>query len=730
MAAKAPAKTAAQIAAEKAEAAKQAAIREINSKVPGLANPEKYVTAKNTANILEARAGYIKENLGLDPARFKAGNYNIEIARNLATQVNNLKKLGLDNAESFIGKNLVFDAGKAEESLIRNVYKDDPAKYVTRTQVSDTNANKVYDPKTRTYVFPTKEVTKYDITTAARRAEESKPTVVAPEKYPENFTQAVNNYSTAFQTAISKGIQNLNDADKANIQKYGRIVRDFAGKNISENQQNIINRINDVDTEIANYDAQKQLVTQQARKIRGTPEFNQLTAAEKQKLKGGIVDPDKIKQLSKDRESLIRLETAAKNLAPRFQESFTRYGLSDVVQGIGGRAADLTKVDTGLEALRANKVFGTDALAGKLNSQVTDDQILADINTGRKNKAKELYDLGTAATTDLQSQITQANQFLSDLPATDPRRAETQKTIDSLTSQLTEAQKDTLEAKNLFDNYQPVSGEGATGAITQVRESLRLPEQRTLDQIKEIDPQLFETIQGLGKQYGELATTPIGPTTAESTEALRRDTEGRIAAQLALGSQLGAEERRQYEQAARGAQTARGNIFGVAPAVEEAVTTGLAGEQRLQARLGAAQGFLSSGQSVSDALSRDVGFRNALQQSRLGAAADFAAGGPTAYNMANARAGQQANMISQYVGAALPQQTGGFAATPSASTPYGYVDPQAGFRGAQNAAQIYGNLLDYASSTYGAQVGGIARGSSGAEQFGQIATGLSNLIKI
>ena len=417
--------------------------------------------------------------------------------------------------------------------------------------------------------------------------------------------------------------------------------------------------------------------------------------------------------------------------------------MSDVVQGIGGRAADLTKVDTdltkrdadltkvdtGLEALRANKVFGTDALAGKLNSQVTDDQILADINTGRKNKAKELYDLGTAATTDLQSQITQANQFLADLLPTDPRRAETQKTIDSLNSQLTEAQKDTLEAKNLFDNYQPVSGEGATGAITQVRESLRLPEQRALDQLKEIDPQLFETIKGLGKQYGELATTPIGPTTAESTEALRRDTEGRIAAQLALGSQLGAEERRQYEQAARGAQTARGNIFGVAPAVEEAVTTGLAGEQRLQARLGAAQGFLSSGQSVSDALSRDVGFRNALQQSRLGAAADFAAGGPTAYNMANARAGQQANMISQYVGSALPQQTGGFAATPSASTPYGYVDPQAGFRGAQNAAQIYGNLLDYASSTYGAQVGAISRQPSGFQNFATAAGGAFDLAR-
>ena len=132
------------------------------------------------------------------------------------------------------------------------------------------------------------------------------------------------------------------------------------------------------------------------------------------------------------------------------------------------------------------------------------------------------------------------------------------------------------------------------------------------------------------------------------------------------------------------------------------MTTGLAGEQRLQARLGAAQNFLSSGQSVSDALARDVGFRNALQLSRLGAASDFAAAGPTAYNMANARAAQQAAMISQYANSALPQQTGGFSSTQSASIPYGYVDPQAGFRGAQTAANVYGSLLDYGARTYGA----------------------------
>lgn len=720
-------KTAEQLAAE----AKQAAIREINSKVPGLANPEKYVTAKNTANILGAREGFIKENLKLDPAPFKAGNYNMATASQLAKEVNRFKEMGLENAESLIGKDLKFNTAKAEENLIRDVYKLDPATFAATGTVPDTSKQPVFDPKTGRNVQPTTNVLKYDISAASKRFEENKPTVVAPQKYPENFTQAVNNYSTAFQSAISKGIQNLNDADRAALQGVGRTVRDFSGKNITENQKAIIDRINDVDAEIGNYDAQRQLVTQQARKIIGTPEYNQLTAAEK-KASGAKQNPPALKKLNIDRESLIRLETGAKNLAPRFQESFSRYGLSDVVQGIGGRAADLKSVDTGLEGLRGKGFFDPNKsdFFGKLNSEVTDDQILNDINTQSKARAKGLYDLGTAATTDLQSQLTQANQFLSDLSTTDPRRAETQKTIDTLTADLTEAQKDTLEAQKLYEGGQPIAGTQATDAISKFRESLRLPEERTLKQIDEIDPTVGTTVRALSKEYQAMVETPLAATTNPETEAFRRNVEQSIAAQVALGSQLGAEEQRQYQQAARGAQSARGNIFGIGPAVEEAVTTGLAGEQRLQARLGAAQGFLSSGQSMTDAAARDVGLRNALTQSRLGAAQGFIASGPTMYNMASQRLGTQQGMLNNYLAASAPQATGGFQATPSAANPYAYVNPNAGFMGAQNAASIYNTLADYQGSTYGAQVGAIARGSSGAEQFGQIATGLGNLIKI
>jgi len=744
--------TAAEKAAAAAAVKRNNAVNAIKKALPQLANPEAYVTTANNADLAGARKEYLQTNLGLNPALFKSGNsYDLTKANkayavkslgldytkfakngydiNQANQAARFKELGVKDVESLIDSKGKFNVAGGEEKLIKDVYKLDPANFAySGTVVTGQRAN----PVTGKLENITQQVLKYDTAKAGQRFEEARPKIETVSQYPANFTQAVNNYSKAFEAAISVGLENINDADKATLQKLGRTVRDFSGKNISENQRSIIDRINDVDTTINNYDAQRRITAEQARNIPGTPEYNALTVPEKAAANAAWrINKDKNAAYSKlriDRESITRLATDAKNLAPRFQESFTRYGLSDVVQGIGGRAADLTRVDTGLANLRANKVFGTDALAGKLNSQVTDDQILNDINTARKNEYKSLYDLGTAATTDLQSQVSQANQFLADLPPTDPRRADVQKTVDSLTSQLSEAQKDTLEAKNLFENYQPVSGEPATGAISQFRESLRLPEERTLRQIDEIDPTVGATVRGLAKQYQTMAETPLEATTSPETEAFRRDVEQRIAGQVALGSQLGAEEQRQYQQAARAAQTARGNIFGVAPAVEEAVTTGLAGEQRLQARLGAAQGFLASGQSMSDATARDVGLRNALTQSRLGAAQGFIASGPTMYNMASQRLGTQQGMLNNYLAASQPQQTGGFQATPSAANPYAYVNPNAGFLGAQNAASIYNTLADYQAKTYGANVGAIASQPSGAQQFGAIASGIGSLI--
>jgi hypothetical protein len=560
-------------------------------------------------------------------------------------------------------------------------------------------------------------------TVAADKAVFDIPKITKEEAKPDSFTKAVTNYSNILSQAQQIGVANLNAKDQQALKDAARFVRDFDSKNLSLDAQQVIENITEGTDIIDQINEQRKNVEIQQYRSKGLDVDGvtklKLSGKEREAARGRLVT---------EQDTLRRLEATATNTAPKLNESLSRLGLSDIGVNISSAVASSAKVDTGLEALRGERLFGvgTGTFGGRLNSQITDEQILGDINTARRNEYKSLYDIGTAAVTDLQSQLSTAQAFLADLPTGDRRRTDAQKTIDNITKELSDAQADTLEARNLYENYQPLSGGQATTALTQFRENLRLPEQRTLDQIKEIDPNLFNQIQALSKQYGELATTPLGATTAESTEALRRQTEESIAAQLRLGSQLGAEEQRQYQQAARAAQTARGNIFGVAPAVEEAVTTGLAGEQRLAARLGAAQGFLSSGQTVTDALARDVGLRNALQQSRLGAAAEFAAAGPSAYNMANQRAAQQQALLQQYVGAATQQATSGFQATPSQFNPYAYVNPNAGFIGAQNAAQIYNTLADYQAQTYGAQTSAIASSyRSPFQNAGSLLSGIS-----
>ena len=704
------------------EAARVAAIAQITKEMPQLANPEKYVGSDNKANILLAREAYIKDNLKLDPTPFKAGSYNIQTATNLATQVNKFRDLGLTTAESLIDKKtLQFNTAEAEANLIKDVYKLDPNAYLSTTTVPDLSKEKVFDRNSGKYIQPTMNVVKYDISKAAQRAEYEKPKIELSK--PESFAQAVSNYSKALSTAQAVGITNLNSADQENLKTAAKIVRDFDSKNLSQTAKQIITNVTDATDAIDAINNQRKTV--EAQTLRSQ---NKNASGGSLGLTGKELESERGK-LFVEQDALRRIESTAVQLAPKINESLSRFGLSDIFTGAGTIPTEKIKqVQTGLSDLSAGKVFGTGGLAGKLNINVTDDQILNDINTANKSKYKELYDIGTAATVDLQSQLTQANQFLADLPVGDRRRVDTQKTIDEINTQLTTVQRDTLQAKNLYDNYQPVSGTQAAGAISQFRESLQLPEERTLQQIKQIDPNIGDMISALTAQYKENLTKPLAATTSPETEAFRRDVEQRIAGQVALGSQLGAEEQRQYQQAARAAQTARGNIFGVAPAVEEAVTTGLAGEQRLQARLGAAQGFLSSGQTMSDAMARDVGLREALTQSRLGAAQGFIASGPTAYNMASQRLGTQQAMLNNYLAASAPQSSGGFQGTPSAASPYSYVNPNAGFMGAQNAAGIYNTLADYQANTYGNYIGAISRQPTGAQQFGAIASGIGSLI--
>jgi len=607
------------------------------------------------------------------------------------------KALGLTDAESYVTKGK-FDETAAQKTIIKDLYKLDPATYTGKKGVINFDAAKA----------------KYEY---------ELPRITRPTTDPSNFTQAVNNYSNALSAIQSTGVGNINSKDYASLQALAKQLRDFDSKDLSPNARQIIANSQQ------SIDAVNEIKNQQDKVAR--------QAANRYRVRSGPQRQSEQGKLLVEEDKLARLAAAADQATPTYIESFSRFGLSDVAQGIGATPAGVGRVTAGLEALRGDNVLQTGGLAGRLNIQVTDDQILNDINTARRNQYKSLADIGTAAVTDLNSQLAQANQFLADLPAGDRRRIDTKKTIDNISTQLATAQKDTLEAQKLYEGYRPISGEAATSALSKFRESLRLPEERTLTQIEQIDPTIGATVRGLSRQYQTMAETPLGPTTTQQTEELRNTIEQEAINQLRLGSTIGAEERRGYEQAARAAQTARGNIFGLGPAVQEAASIGAAGEQRKLARYGAAAAFLGSGETTGAATARDLGLRNALEQSRLGAAQGFVAGGPTMYNLASQRLGAQQGMLNNYLAASAPQATGGFQATPSAANPYAYVNPNAGFVGAQNASDIYGTLANiyntqanYQASTYGAQVGAISRQQSGAQQFADIAGGVASLGKV
>jgi hypothetical protein len=510
-------------------------------------------------------------------------------------------------------------------------------------------------------------------------------------KLPEakTFTQAVANYSTALS-----GVDPLtiSSQDVSKLNAIAKTIRDFDSKSLSENAKGIIRRSGDAVDAINAIQAQKVVAKNAGLAAKNWWERGAQGQAEKGKSQV-------------ERDKLERLKLEATQNKSKYIESLSRFGLEDIASGIGTKKKDVENISKAVSELSAGKVVGTGGLDSRLNIQVSDAQILDDVNTARKNNFKSLYDNGNAVITDLQSQISVGKSFLADLGKNDSRRAAAQKQVDDLRSQLATAQADTLKAKNAYEKYTPLSGTQATTAISQIREKLRLPEERTLAQIDVIDPTVGATVRALSTQYKTMAETPLGPTTTAQTEDLRNRIEQEAINQLKLGSTLGEEERRQYEQATRAAQTARGNVFGLGPAVQEAANIGAAAEQRKLARYGAAASFLGSGETTGAATARDLGLRNALEQSRLGAAQGFVASGPTMYNLASQRLGTQQNLLNNYLAASAPQATGGFQATPSAANPYAYVNPNAGFVGAQNAASIYNTLADYQASTYGAKVG-------------------------
>ena len=407
--------------------------------------------------------------------------------------------------------------------------------------------------------------------------------------------------------------------------------------------------------------------------------------------------------------------------------------LSDEIAKLVSKATSGVSKDTNkaTESLSADRNYGASDLGAKLNYQVSDEDIINDYNNSLISGYNSVIDRGTTQITGIKESLAAANSLLAELPANDPSRKSSEAYVKQLSDDLASVSSAVANATTLKQNYKPITASSPQGLkeITSLRSYLQLPEERASQQLRQIDPESYNTSVALGQQYRQMATAPVGETKSAQAEQLRSNLEQEAINQLALGSQLGAEEQRQYQQAARAAQTARGNIFGVAPAVEEAVTTGLAGEQRKLARYGAATQFLASGQNTSDALKSDIAFRDALLQNRLGAASGFVAGGPSIYNLTGARTAQQQNAMQNYIQAnqALP---GGFNQQPSTATPFYQAVDQGIPVALTNAfTNLYGSQANYLANTYGAQVGAISRQPSGFQNFATAAGGAFDLAR-
>ena len=455
--------------------------------------------------------------------------------------------------------------------------------------------------------------------------------------------------------------------------------------------------------------------------LRGGRAFNVPAAIEDAKLNARFLGIEE--KISNDK--IAQQEAKYNTLAQQIQSVI---GGSGSQQGINAGP----EFNQALTQLSAGRNYGSSDLGTMLNFQVSDKQIVDDYNNSKLSRLNSVIERGNTQIAGINERLSTAIKLLADLPAGDPRRTSSEVFIKQLNDDLKSVTSAVTEAQGMQKNFTPITTDSpeALKEITSFRTFAQLPEERASQQLFQIDPDSYRTAVGLGQQYRQMATEPIGATTTPETEQIRKTIEDEALNQLRLGSTIGAEERRGYEQAARAAQTARGNIFGIGPAVQEAAQIGAAGEQRKLARYGAAQSFLGSGLSSGDALKADIAFRDALRQNRLGAAANFIGGGPSIANLAGARTAQQQGAMQQYIQAnqALP---GGFNQQPStAANFYQTTNPEIPVA-LQNAfTSLYGSQANYQANTYGAQVGAISRQPSGAEQFGQIATGLGNLIKI
>jgi len=386
--------------------------------------------------------------------------------------------------------------------------------------------------------------------------------------------------------------------------------------------------------------------------------------------------------------------------------------------GAGGRGSN--SFTGALSVLNAQRNLGTGDLANRLNFEVQDQQILDDVNSGRLERLRGAVNAGNARAAFLTTRIADTKKLMEPLPAGDARRKSSEVAIKQLEDELADIQKGLVSAQKSIDEFTPLtlSSQDGQKLVSDFREYIRLPEERAMRQIRQIDPDTFDAVSALSGRFRDMASQDVGSTADPRTEQLRGALEDLAFQELQLGGRLSPEETRAVQQAVRGRQAQLGNVEGMGPFSEEFAALGLASDNRRLARAQNALSLLASGQTRSDELRRDQAFRDSANLARMGAASDFVASGPSAYNLANLRTNQQQAAFNAYVNA-NQINPGAFSTQANQVPGYMYADPNApvqmaGQQGnmfsnlygqqANFASNIYGSQADYGARTYGAQV--------------------------
>jgi hypothetical protein len=184
---------------------------------------------------------------------------------------------------------------------------------------------------------------------------------------------------------------------------------------------------------------------------------------------GGQISPDRIKKIKEIEDKIAPLEA----IIPQLQSPATREAKTP---------AEL--------ALSAKTNYGASDLASKLNFQISDNQILNDVNTSRQNRISKIIQDGNSQIAGINNRLQLAESLFSKMDAKDPSRANSEVFINQLKNDLSSVTSAITGAQDMQKNFTPITMDSPEGLkeITAFRSFVQLPEERASQQLYQIDP--------------------------------------------------------------------------------------------------------------------------------------------------------------------------------------------------------------------------------------------------